>query len=204
MSYITILSLIVFVICLVVGAFKGIVQALLKLLIAGGTSIITILLTPYIANALNTSAFAGKDVHPGIVSGVSALIVAIVCIVIFSVIAWLINKRVEESPLGPVNRVLGAVLYMFIGLIFLILIGYVINIFRDADFMKSVIENSQKDAFSRWLVTNNLFNSFMEAVAKDGGVFDRFINGFKDVADSGDVSGDIERAANILAGFVRV
>lgn len=204
MSYITILSLIVFVICLVVGAFKGIVQALLKLLIAGGTSIITILLTPYIANALNTSAFADKDVHPGIVSGVSALIVAVVCIVVFSIIAWLINKRVEKSALGPVNRVLGAVLYMFIGLIFLILIGYVINIFRDAEFMKSVIENSQKDAFSRWLVSNNLFNSFMEAVAKDGGVFDRFIHGFQDAAGSGDVSGDIERTASVLFGSLNI
>ena len=203
MSYITILSLIVFVICLIVGAFKGIVQALLKLLIAGGTSVITILLTPYIANALNESAFADKDVHPGIVSGVSALIVAIVCIVIFSIIAWLINKRVEESTLGPANRVLGAILYMFIGLIFLILIGYVINIFREAEFMQPVIENAEKDAFSRWLISNNLFTSFMEAVAKDGGVFDKFINGFKDVAGSGDISGDIERTASLLVGCVK-
>lgn len=187
MSYITILSLIVLVICIVVGAFKGIVQALLKLLIAGGSSIITILLTPFVANNLNNSAFEGKDVHPGIVSGVSALIIAIVCIVVFSIIAWLINKRVEESPLGPANRVFGAILYGFIGLVFLILIGYVINIFRDTDAMKSVIENSQKDAFARWLITNNLFNSFMEAVAKEGGVFDQFINGFKGESASGDI-----------------
>lgn len=197
MSYITILALIVLVVCIIVGAFKGIVQALLKLLIAGGSSLITVLLTPVVANGLNESAFAGKDVHPGIVSGVSALIIAVVCIAVFSVISWLINKRVEKSPLGPANRVFGAILYGFIGLVFLILIGYVINIFRDTDAMKSVIENSEKDAFGRWLISNNLFNSFMEAVAKDGGVFDKFINGFK--GDS--VSGDVEQTARVIGSI---
>lgn len=200
MSYITILSLIVLIVCIIVGAFKGIVQALLKLLIAGGTSLITVLLTPPIANSLNESAFKDKNVHPGIVSGVSALIVAIVCIVVFSIIAWLINKRVEKSPLGPANRVFGALLYGFIGLVFLILIGYVINIFRDTEAMKSVIENSEKDAFSRWLVSNNLFNSFMEALAKEGGVFDKFINGFK--GDS--ASGDVQQTARIIGSLIGV
>lgn len=200
MSYITILSLIVFVICLIVGAFKGIVQALLKLLIAGGTSIITLFLTPYVAASLNNSTFAGKDVHPGIVSGVSALIIAVVCIVVFSIISWLINKRIEESPLGPANRVLGSILYFFIGFIFLILIGYLIHIFRDTEAFKPIIENAQKDAFSRWLISNNLFNSFMEAIAKEGGVLDQFINGFKDTAPSGDV----KETASLIFGALSI
>ena len=44
--------------------------------------------------------------------------------------------------------------------------------------MQPVILDSQKDPFANCLVTNNLFNKFMEAIAKDGGVFREFIDGF--------------------------
>ena len=79
---------------------------------------------------------------------------------------------------------LGRLFHAFVGLVFLILLGYVINIFRDAGFMQKIILDSQKDVFANWLVTNNLFNKFMEAIAKEGGVFWQFINGFKQIGDS--------------------
>ncbi len=37
--------------------------------------------------------------------------------------------------------------------------------------MQKVIADSQKDVFANWLVTNNLFNKFMEAVAKEARYF---------------------------------
>ena len=51
--------------------------------------------------------------------------------------------------------------------------------------MQPVVADSQKDAFANWLVTNNLFNKFMEAVAKEGGVLWQFINGFKSIPVEG-------------------
>ena len=69
-------------------------------------------------------------------------------------------------------------MYVCIGFSALILVGYVIKISSGANFMQPVILDSQKDPFANWLVTNNLFNKFMEAIAKEGGVFREFIDGF--------------------------
>ena len=190
MAVISIISIIVFAICFIVGLVRGIVKTLLGLLTMVGTSLLTLLVTPYLAKAL-TSTTALSNVHPGIVSGISALIIAVLSIAIFSLITFIINKRIGDSPLSGVNRLLGGLFYAFVGFVFLILMGYVINIFRDASFMQTVIADSQKDVFANWLVTNNLFNKFMEAVAKEGSIFRQFIDGFKQVVDNADMpSGD--------------
>lgn len=200
MSVISIISVIVLAVCFCVGVFKGIIKALFKLLSIAGTSLLTILVTPYLAKALySTSAF--QKIPAGVVSGVSALIVVIVSLTIFSIITFIVNKRVGESSLNGLNRFLGGLFHAFVGFVFLILIGYVIHIFRDADFMQKVILDSQKDAFANWLVTNNLFNKFMEAVAKEGGIFWQFINGFKQIGDSG---GSGEAAAAAIGAVARI
>ena len=190
MSYLSIVSIIVFAICFVVGMVRGIVRTLLRLLSIVGTSLLTIFVTPYVAKAL-TSVSAFQKIPTGVLSGISAVIVAIVFFTIFSVITLAINKKIEASPVSGVNRLLGGLFYAFVGFIALILIGYVINIFRDASFMQKVIADSQKDAFANWLVTNNLFNKFMEAIAKEGGVIWQFINGFKSAAPSRDTAAAI-------------
>ncbi|MDE6275363.1 MAG: CvpA family protein, partial [Clostridia bacterium] len=184
MSVISIISIIVFAICFVVGLVRGIVKTLLRLLTIIGTSLITLFVTPYLAKGLTTVPILQK-VHPGVLSGISALMIAVVAFAIFSLATFIINKRIGDSPLSAVNRLLGGLFYAFVGFIFLILMGYVINIFRDASFMQPVIADSQKDVFANWLVTNNLFNKFMEVVAKEGGIIWQFINGFKEVASNG-------------------
>lgn len=196
MAVISIISIIVLAICIVVGLLRGIVKTLLGLLTIIGTSLLTLFVTPYLAKAL-TSSTALQNVHPGIVSGISALIIVVLSVAIFSLITFIINKRIGNSPLSGVNRFLGGLFYAFVGFVFLILMGYVINIFRDANFMQPVIADSQKDVFANWLVTNNLFNKFMEAVAKEGSVFRQFIDGFKQVVDNADIpSGDAGAASD--------
>ncbi len=209
MSVISIISILVLAICFVVGIVRGIVRTLLRLLTIVGTSLLTILVTPYLAKALTLSSVL-KNVHAGVLSGISALIVAIVSFVVFALISYIINKRVGDSPLSGVNRALGGLFYAFVGFVFLILMGYVINIFRDAAFMQKVIADSQKDVFANWLVTNNLFNKFMEAVAKEGGIFWQFINGFKQIAPggneipSGDAAASGEAVKALIGAIARV
>ena len=183
MSVLSIISIILLIVCFCVGFFKGIVKALFKLLTIVGTSLITIFATPYLAKSLY-SIGAMQKLPAGVVSGISAIIVLIICVAVFSLITFIVNKRVGESSLSGLNRFLGGLFHAFVGLVFLILLGYVINIFRDAGFMQKIILDSQKDVFANWLVTNNLFNKFMEAIAKEGGVFWQFINGFKQIGDS--------------------
>lgn len=183
MSYLSIVSIAILVICFCVGFFKGIVKALFKLLTIVGTSLITIFVTPYLAKALY-SISALQKFPAGVISGISALIILILSLVIFSRITFIVNRRVGNSSLSGLNRFLGGLFHAFVGFVFLILLGYVINIFRDADFMQKIIMDSQKDVFANWLVTNNLFNKFMEAIAKEGGIFWQFINGFKQLGDS--------------------
>ncbi|MDE7190931.1 MAG: CvpA family protein [Clostridia bacterium] len=201
MSVISILSIIVFAICFIVGIVRGIVKTLLRLLTVVGTSLLTIFITPYLAKALTTSPVL-QNVHAGVLSGISALIVAIISLVVFSLISFIINKRVGDSPLSGVNRLLGGLFYAFVGFIFLILMGYVINIFRDASFMQKVIADSQKDVFANWLVTNNLFNKFMEAVAKEGGIIWQFINGFKQVSGGDIPSGDAAASGEAVKALI--
>ncbi len=209
MSVISIIAIIVLAICFIVGVVRGIVKTLLRLLAVVGTALLTVFITPYLAKALTSSPVL-KDVHAGILSGISALIIAIISCAIFNLIIFVVNKRISDSPLSSVNRVLGGFFYAFVGFVALILMGYVINIFKDANFMQSVIADSQKDAFANWLVTNNLFNKFMEAVAKEGGVFWQFINGFKipsiggGSAPSGDATASGEAVASIINAIARV
>ncbi|MDE5755995.1 MAG: CvpA family protein [Clostridia bacterium] len=202
MSVLSIISIIVFAICFIVGIVRGIVKALLRLMTIVGTSLLTLFVTPYLAKAF-TSVPAFANMHAGILSGISALIVLVISLAVFSLIAFIINRKVEASPLSGVNRLLGGFFYAFVGFVFLILLGYVINIFRDASFMAKVIADSQKDVFANWLVTNNLFNKFMEAVAKEGGIFWQFINGFKEIAGSGDIpSGDAEASGEAVKALI--
>ncbi|MDE7208615.1 MAG: CvpA family protein [Clostridia bacterium] len=202
MSVISIISIIVLAICFVVGIVRGIVKTLLRLLTIVGTSLLTVFVTPYLAKAL-TSSHVLQNVHAGVLSGISALIIAIVSFVIFALISFIINKRVGDSPVSGINRFLGGLFYAFVGFVFLILMGYVINIFRDAGFMQKVIADSQKDVFANWLVTNNLFNKFMEAVAKEGGIFWQFINGFKQVSSGGDLpSGDATASGEAVKALI--
>lgn len=195
MSGLTIFSLIVLAVCFIIGIFKGAVQALFRLIGIVLSCVITVLLTPYVANALN-DGLQDKGVPAGLVSGVCAFIIGLICIIIFSIITWIINKKVSDSILSRPNRVLGGFLYAFLGLVFLILVGYVINIFSNVEAMQGVIADTQKDAFSRWLVSNNLFNSFMEAVAREGGAFDRFIDGFRQSSQTN--SGDMSQTAQFI------
>ena len=199
MSYLSIVSIAILVICFCVGFFKGIVKALFKLLTIVGTSLITIFVTPYLAKALY-SISALQKFPAGVISGISALIILILSLVIFSRITFIVNRRVGNSSLSGLNRFLGGLFHAFVGFVFLILLGYVINIFRDADFMQKIIMDSQKDVFANWLVTNNLFNKFMEAIAKEGGIFWQFINGFKQLGDS--VASP--EAAKLIGAFARV
>lgn len=198
MSILSIISIIALVVCFCVGFFKGIVKALFKLLTIVGTSLITVFATPYLAKALY-SIEAMQKLPAGVVSGISAIAVVIISIIVFSIITHIVNKRVGESSLSGLNRFLGGLFHAFVGFVFLILIGYVINIFRDAEFMQKIILDSQKDVFANWLVTNNLFNKFMEAVAKEGGVFWQFINGFKQIGDS---AGSGEAASGATANLI--
>lgn len=185
MSYVTIVSLVILLVCLIVGLIKGAMQALLKLIAAVGTSLLTILVTPYLAKALYSTSFVqNKNIHAGIVSGVSAVLIVLVCLIVFSTISFVINRRISQSALNVVNRLSGAALYTIFGFIVLILIGYVINIFSDVEFLQSLVADTKKDPFANWLVTNNLFNKFMEAVAKEGGVFRQFLDGFKQLSTS--------------------
>lgn len=199
MSYLSIVSIAILVICFCVGFFKGIVKALFKLLTIVGTSLITIFVTPYLAKALYSISTLQKF-PAGVISGISALIILILSLVVFSRITFIVNRRVGNSSLSGLNRFLGGLFHAFVGFVFLILLGYVINIFRDADFMQKIIMDSQKDVFANWLVTNNLFNKFMEAIAKEGGIFWQFINGFKQLGDSVG-SGE---AAKLIGAFARV
>ncbi len=191
MSYITIGAIIILGICFTVGLFRGFVRALFKLLSVAGTCILTVTLTPYLAKQLNSTAFAqGRNISAGVLSGLSAIIIVIACALVFGIISFIVNKRVSQSPVNGVNRFLGALFYSAIGMAVLILIGYVIKIFGDSQFMQPVIAESQKDAFANWLVTNNIFNKIMDAVAKEGSVFRDFLNGFKEIS-----SGDVARMA---------
>ena len=180
MSYITIFSLIILAICLIIGLIKGFVRALLRLISAIGTCILTVLLTPYLAKQFYSTSFAqNKNIPAAVVSGISAIIILIVCCLVFGIITLIVHKSVSKSILSGLNRFLGGVLYVCIGFSVLILVGYVIKISSDASFMQPVIADSQKDPFANWLVTNNLFNTFLEALAKEGSVFQEFINGFR-------------------------
>lgn len=201
MSALSIIAIIVFAVCFVVGIARGIVKTLLRLLAIVGTALLTLLITPYLAKAL-TSSSALKNVHAGILSGISALIVVIISLIVFSLIIFAVNKRVENSSMSGVNRILGGFFYAFVGFIALILLGYVINIFRDAGFMQKVIADSQKDAFADWLVTNNLFNKFMEAVAKEGSIFRQFINGFKEIGGGSAPSGDAVASGEAVKALI--
>ncbi|MDE5654572.1 MAG: CvpA family protein [Clostridia bacterium] len=209
MSVISIISIIVLAICFIVGVVRGIVKTLLRLLAVVGTALLTLFITPYLAKAL-TSISLFKNVHAGVLSGISALIIVIIASAIFGFVIFAVNKRIADSPLSSVNRVLGGFFYAFVGFVALILMGYVINIFRDADFMQAVVADSQKDVFANWLVTNNLFNKFMEAVAKEGGVFWQFINGFKipvgggESAPSGDATASGEAVASMINAIARI
>ncbi|MDE5616961.1 MAG: CvpA family protein [Clostridia bacterium] len=179
MSYLTICSIIVLALCLINGLVRGFVRALLRLISVIGTCMLTVLLTPYLAKQFYSTNFvAQKNIPAAVVSGISAIIILIVCCLVFGLITLIVHKSVSKSLLSGANRFLGAVLYVCIGFSVLILVGYVIKISSGADFMQPVIADSQKDPFANWLVTNNLFNKFMEAIAKEGGVFREFINGF--------------------------
>ena len=179
MSYLTICSLIVLGICLIAGLVKGFVRALLRLISAIGTCLITVLLTPYLAKQIYSTDFvAQKNIPSAVISGISAIAILFLCCLVFGLITLIVHKSVSKSLLSGANRLLGAVLYVCIGFSALILVGYVIKISSGANFMQPVILDSQKDSFANWLVTNNLFNKFMEAIAKDGGVFREFIDGF--------------------------
>ena len=202
MSVLSIISIIVLVICFVVGIVRGIVKTLLRLAAAVGTALLTVFVTPYLAKAL-TSSSALKNVHPGVLSGISALIIVILSSIVFGLIIFIVNKKVSDSALSSTNRLLGGLFYAFIGFVVLILIGYVINIFRDASFMQNVIADSKKDVFANWLVTNNLFNKFMQAVAKEGGIFWQFINGFRLPTGGGEVgSGDAAASGEVVAALI--
>ena len=203
MSVISIISIIVFVICFIVGIVRGIVKTLLGLLTAVGTSLMTIFVTPYLAKGL-TSISVFKNANPAILSGISALIIVVVSVAVFSLITYLINKSVSDSPLSGVNRLLGGLFYAFVGFVFLILMGYVINIFSDASFMQSIVADSKKDVFANWLVTNNLFNKFMEAIAKEGGILWQFLNGFKTAVPGGDATASGEVAAHLIGAIASI
>ncbi|MDE6189627.1 MAG: CvpA family protein [Clostridia bacterium] len=198
MSYITIISLVVLVICLITGIIRGFVRALLRLISAIATCVLTLTLTPYLAKAMYTSSFAqGKSIPAAVYSGLSAIIILVGCSLVFGLITFIVHKSVSKSPLSGANRFLGALLYLLIGFAVLILVGYVINIFSDLSFMQPVVNDAQKDPFSNWLITNNLFNKFMEAVAKEGGVFQDFLNGFKSLP-----SGDMSSGDAITSGAI--
>ena len=201
MSVLSIISIIVLVICLIVGIVRGIVKTLLRLCAAVGTALLSVFVTPYLAKALTSSSVL-KNVHPSILSGISALIIVILASLVFGLIIFVVNKRVSDSALSSTNRLLGGLFYVFIGFVFLILLGYVINIFRDASFMQSIIADSKKDVFANWLVTNNLFNKFMQAVAKEGGVFWQFINGFRIPTGGGSSPSGDAGSGNVTAAVI--
>ncbi|MDE5991356.1 MAG: CvpA family protein [Clostridia bacterium] len=179
MSYITICSLIILAICLITGLIKGFVRALLRLISAIGTCMLTVLLTPYLAKQFFSTKFVQeKNLPSAVISGLSAVIILVLCCLVFGIITLIVHKSISKSILSGANRFLGGVLYVCIGFSVLILVGYVINISSGATYMQPVIADSQKDVFANWLVTNNLFNKFLEALAKEGSVFQEFIRGF--------------------------
>ena len=180
MSYITIFSLIILAICLIAGLIRGFVRALLRLVSVIATCLLTVMLTPYLAKQFYSTNFAQeKNLPPALVSGLSAIIILAICCLVFGLITYIVHKHVSKSILSGLNRFLGGVLYVFIGFSALILVGYVINISSGASYMQSVIADSQKDPFANWLVTNNLFNKFLEFLAKEGSVFQEFLQGFR-------------------------
>ena len=209
MSVISIIAIIIFVVCFVVGLVRGIIKTLLSLLTVVGTALFTVFLTPYLAKALTLSSVL-KDVHPAILSGISALIIVLIFSAVFALISFIVNKKIDNSAIDPINRLLGGFFYAFVGFIALILMGYVIKIFADASFMQPVIADSKKDVFANWLVTNNLFNKFMEAVAKEGSIFWQFINGFKipvsggGSTPSGDAIASGETVAALVGAIARI
>ena len=73
MSVISIISIIIFAICFIVGLVRGIVKTLLRLLATVGTALITLFATPYLAKTLTTVSIF-KNAHPGVLSGISALL----------------------------------------------------------------------------------------------------------------------------------
>lgn len=179
MSYITIGSLIILAICMITGLIKGFVRALLRLISAIGTCLITVMLTPYLAKQFYSTNFVQqKNIPSAVISGLSAIILLILCCLVFSIITFIVHKSVSKSILSGLDRFLGGILYICIGFAVLILVGYVIKISSGASFMQPVIADSQKDPFANWLITNNLFNKFLEALAKEGSVFQEFIRGF--------------------------
>lgn len=191
MSYITIISIIVLAVCFVVGLIKGLVRALLRFASAVGACVLTITLTPYLAKAMYSSSFAQQRNFPAaLYSGISAIAILLGSALVFGLITLIIHKFISKTPLSGVNRLLGGVFYLLIGFAVLILLGYVINILSDMSFMQPVVNDAEKDPFSNWLITNNLFNKFMEAIAKEGSVFQDFLNGFKSIAPKDMPSGD--------------
>ena len=169
MSYLTIFSLIVLVICLIVGIVRGFIRALLRFVSVIATCVLTVVLTPYLAKQFYATQFVqNKNIPSAVISGLSAIIILAICCLVFGLITLIVHKSVSKSILSGLNRFLGGLLYVFIGFSALILIGYVIKIIAD----------SQKDPFANWLVTNNLFNKFLEFLAKEGSVFQEFLHGF--------------------------
>ena len=183
MSYLTIFSLIVLVICLIVGIVRGFIRALLRFLSVIATCVLTVVLTPYLAKQFYATEFAqNKNIPSAVISGLSAIIILAICCLVFGLITLIVHKSVSKSILSGLNRFLGGLLYVFIGFSALILIGYVIKISADASYMQPLITDSQKDPFANWLVTNNLFNKFLEFLAKEGSVFQEFLHGFSEKA----------------------
>lgn len=179
MSYITIFSLIILAICLIVGLVRGFIRALLRFIFSIGTCALTVLLTPYLTKQfVSMDSVQEKNIPTAVFSCISAIIILAVCALIFSLITYIVHKSVSKSILSGTNRFLGGILYVFFGFSVLILVGYVIKISSGASFMQPVVADSQKDFFANWLVTNNLFNKFLEMLAKEGGVFQEFLHGF--------------------------
>ena len=185
------ISLAVLLICFIVGVIKGLVKALMKFISIIATCVLTFTLTPYLARAMYTTAVdRGGSVSAGVCSGLSAIIILIACAIIFALITFIVHKTISKSPLSGVNRFLGGLLYLFFGFCVLILVGYVLNIMSGLSFMEPVVADAEKDPFANWLITNNLFNKFMELISKNGVVFHDFLNGVKSIGSGDAPSGD--------------
>ena len=136
----------VLLICLVAGIIKGLADGLVKQVIALFALVIAVYLSGFVAGLIrdfiNRNFDIGDAGSPFVLSAVYYMLAFVLILSGLLALGNLINKAINYTPIGIINRLFGAI---FGGLITILCLSIVLNIFAVFDPDSAIIPKQMKE-----------------------------------------------------------
>lgn len=178
-SYSTLSVIAVLIICILVGAWRGLLKTLFGMIAIILSLVATIFLSPQLYPVfakMNTFVNMGAA-GAKLATFVSTIVVSVGVYIILKVIFFFINRSLSNLPvIGVVNRVLGAVFSCAVGFFIISFVFYVFTLLSNIEFFGKIIADASKDVVGVHLTQHNVITQILNVLASKIPKIQEFVN----------------------------